>query len=262
MNILPIQYSTHSQTFRSYSKRVEDHDYPYYTTTEFFRSDLNWEDFVNYLDNEYKYANKVNIICHACSNGEEPYSLAILLKERFQNKSEKFFPIIAKDLNFENISLAKKGVYSLTSEDISGICLHSNNKLNKYFDIIGADWRYYYAKAKNAVKDSVIFSCTDIRDDVDNIPPKNTVLLCRNFWPYLSSKDRKLLAQKLYKQLDKSSMLVLGNFDMYGCVTDVLKQNGFVESEIFGIFRKKSTNKNTLTHTPFLKKVSHCLRKI
>ena len=271
MQVLPIQLNNikniYNPSFRSYSRRIVDNDYPYYTTTEFFRPDLNWEDFVHYIDNEYKNADKVNIICHACSNGEEPYSLAMLLNHRFKNKADKYFPIIAKDLNIENISLARKGDYTLNSDDVSAIRRYAGrNKLRDYFYILGSDIIYTYARIKKPIKDKVIFNYADIRDDVENIPPKNTVLMCRNFWPYLSSKDRKILAQRLYTQLDKSSMLVLGNFDMYGCAVDAIKKAGFVETELYGIFRKKSqkhSNKstpNTMLNS-FTKKL-HKLTKI
>ena len=78
-------------------------DFLYRTTTYFFRDDLNWNAFIKFISNKYKNADRVNILNHACSNGQEPYSLAAKLMQTLGEEAEKFFPIIAKDIDKENI---------------------------------------------------------------------------------------------------------------------------------------------------------------
>ena len=67
-------------------------------TTSFFRNDLIWGDFADLLIDKYKNENKVNVYCYACSDGSEPYSVAMLLISRLGLEgAKKFFPIIAVD---------------------------------------------------------------------------------------------------------------------------------------------------------------------
>ena len=83
-------------SFKSYSVLKYNNKTPFYTTTMFFRKDLDWNALVNMVNDKYRNVDKVNVICHACSDGEEVFSLAALIKTLLKSSSEKFFPIIAK----------------------------------------------------------------------------------------------------------------------------------------------------------------------
>lgn len=50
--------------------------------------------------------------CAACSTGQEPYSLAMLMKQAFPQLSDWSVKILASDLNPNVVQKAKKGVYS------------------------------------------------------------------------------------------------------------------------------------------------------
>lgn len=50
--------------------------------------------------------------CAACSTGQEPYSLAMLMKQAFPQLSDWSVKILASDLNPSVVQKAKKGVYS------------------------------------------------------------------------------------------------------------------------------------------------------
>ena len=53
----------------------------------------------------------VRIVSAGCSTGEEPYSLAIMLRERFGEESSRLFHIIGTDIDSAVIAKAKQGVY-------------------------------------------------------------------------------------------------------------------------------------------------------
>ena len=63
--------------------------------TRMFRSDLDWNLLSYYLENKYKNAQKVNVLNAACSDGSEPYSLAMILDKKISG-GKKFFPIKMK----------------------------------------------------------------------------------------------------------------------------------------------------------------------
>ncbi|MFQ8625418.1 MAG: CheR family methyltransferase [Candidatus Gastranaerophilaceae bacterium] len=87
-------------------------DYMYGTQSSMFRTDLDWMKFAQYLGTHFKDTKKVNVVCQACSDGSEPYTLALALIHSLGTESaKKFFPINARDIDITNISnFAERGV--------------------------------------------------------------------------------------------------------------------------------------------------------
>ncbi len=244
MRITSVQQNTYKPQFKNNSRQVLDKQGKllYRTTTYFFREDFNWQKFINMLGQKYKNTPKVNIICHACSSGEEPFSLVMGIENLLGNQSKKFFPIEARDINPENIEMAKKsefkGIHSTQLLEIKNI---TNYQPEKYFDIKKCD-DYSIPTVTLAPKDTlrkkVNFVQSDIFKDIDFIPKSNTVLMCRNFWPYLSVYERDKLAKKLYNNLDESSLVVVGSFDYASDIHWILTDNGFVETYVDFVYSK------------------------
>ena len=110
--IFPAQKTQKQQSFGSNMK----FDLQGYTPnfTYFFRGDFQWRSFASYLNSRYKNADKVNIYNAACSDGTEPFTLAIsLLSKLGIKKAEKFFPIKAHDLKDSLVKEAKTGIVPL-----------------------------------------------------------------------------------------------------------------------------------------------------
>ncbi len=82
----------------------------YRSTTSFFRGDLNWTQMAKFFGDKFKNVDKVNVLNYGCSSGEETYSIIMSLIKTLGKQAEKFFPIIAKDIDGENIDDAKNGV--------------------------------------------------------------------------------------------------------------------------------------------------------
>ncbi|MDA8430228.1 MAG: tetratricopeptide repeat protein [Geobacteraceae bacterium] len=53
----------------------------------------------------------VRILSAGCSTGEEPYTIAIMLRERFGSESERLFAITGVDIDSTVIATARQGVY-------------------------------------------------------------------------------------------------------------------------------------------------------
>lgn len=76
-------------------------------------------------------------------------------------------------------------------------------------------------------------------ENVDNMSSKNTVLLCRNFWPYLDAFKREKLAQKLEDKFDESSIVVIGNYDEEDCKeSKLLMEYKFLPTAVRNFFQK------------------------
>lgn len=86
--------------------------------TYFFRESEHLGLLVNKLLPELVAARKqrpVKILSAGCSTGEEPYSIAIMLRERFGAECERLFAITGVDIDSGVITSAKLGVYAKSS---------------------------------------------------------------------------------------------------------------------------------------------------
>lgn len=212
----------------------------YKTTSYMFRPDLNWDSFVKLLQEKYANTKQVNIINHACSNGAEPFSLVIKLISILGEKAQKFFPIKAKDIDEENIRRARNGYIGIHNDDMYNMNEQMQGNIGKFLN-------YVPSRAMNddlgvqpimQVRENIEFKRSDIFNDIDELPESNTVLLCRNFWPYLDTTKQELLAQKLAQKLDKTSLVAVGNFDSECNIDKLLTKNGFIPTNVENVYTK------------------------
>lgn len=198
-------------------------------STDFFRRDLPWNTLGKTLDELFPENKKVNVFNFACSDGSEPYSLAICLIEQLgEKKAKRFFPINASDIDSKIIPTVKHNKISATKEDIEAINEMTNNNIEKYFDVeykkaktitnskgaIEFKDEKYILTPKKILKKNVEFKCKDFYNGLDDLKSTNNLVLCRNFWGYLKEDEIIKCAKKLYEKLDDSSIVLIGDFDL------------------------------------------------
>ncbi len=198
-------------------------------STRFFRNDLSWGYLGQKLDDLFPNDEPVNVFNFACSDGSEPHSLAICLIEQLgEDGAKRFFPINASDVDSEIIPSEKNNQIIAEAEDIERIKKVTNGNIKKYFSVkrkgekmttapngaIGFEKEEYILTPKKILKDNVKFSCENFYDGLDNLKSKNNLVLCRNFWGYLEEDEILNCAKKLYKKLDDSSIVIIGDFDL------------------------------------------------
>ena len=242
MIISPINFAynyndktTFKSTASTVYNKVSGKTYSRYT--KFFREDLNWERFIKFINKKYANVPKVNIINYASSDGSEPWSLGMLIMEYIKNP-ERMLPIKAFDFDDKNIIESRQGICQINSGDIV--------RLNRLIP----SWNYKYMKpfrtndygSNKGVKlyehfqDKVTFTKKDITTDFEEKLPPNTIILCRNMWPYLESWQQKLLIYKLQNTLDETGLLVIGDLERNYGITSRLAEAGFVETDVDGVF--------------------------
>lgn len=194
----------------------------YKNNTWFFRNDLNWDKFSNLLIEKYKDTPKVHIRNYACSEGAESASLVmILIKKLGLKKAQKFFPIIASDFDPVILENPQKGILKLSQGDLWRIEKRIGRDFSEFIEIESSPRAFfnevvYSAKMKPILRDAIKFEEKDILNDLPSITSENSVVLCRNFWPYLSLENQHKLADILSKKLGQNSMFVLGSSDALG----------------------------------------------
>ena len=234
MNISPISSHTKSQTrpnFRSTDRIImkKNAGKAYSNYTEFLREDLNWKKFVELIKGKYKHVKKVSIINHACSDGSEPMSLAMMIKEYIPN-SEKFFPIKAYDFDPYIIKQANENPTWLIESDFERLNKHLPNWQDKYLKYNNG-YCYLVNRREDLNKD-IIFEQKNMLNDFNDGIISNTIVLARNCWAYLEDFEQKIMAYKLADTLDDSCLLVIGALEKTYGIDKLLEKNGFRKTEV------------------------------
>jgi len=245
MKISPITYFNTSYTpvraFKSNELETIDKNGEVINrnVTDFFRADLRWQEFSELLSKKYCNSDNINIHDYACSDGSEPYTLVISLINYAPEISEKSFPIIAKDYDKHILYNAMSGSCNIYGSDLDAINEHTNNRFNVYFDIIPAeDSDFIFAvRPKDIIKRNIIFQHANILEDIDNLPDKNNVILCRNCWEYIGKQNFQYLAEKLYEKTKNNGLVVIGKHEELFGVPEILQRHGFRETEVKRVYK-------------------------
>lgn len=235
--------------------------------TDILRPDMDWKAFVNMLVKKYKKAEKVNIYVGGCADGSEAYQTAMLLIRKLGKKeAQKFFPIKAWDIDAKILQNPKDGVIKVTKKDIERLekytgkdyleYIHLNNK---FVTDAESGIAVCTGKIKSILKDTVIFEKRDFTKNIPNIQRNNSVLMCRNVWPYFSEKEQPKLAQALFDRLGDNSMFIAGEYELGSGLNHLFLDKGFEVFDWLGIspcYVKSSSNvQSHLSNPEYLKAV-------
>jgi chemotaxis protein methyltransferase CheR len=153
---------------------------------------------------------KIKIWCAACSTGEEPYTLSIILNEMIDKPEEWEIQILASDINTEVLQSAKIGSYqSRAVRDVP------TEYLEKYFTrrrdkyIINLD-----------VKKCIKFKNINLMDEVDmrNINGCDFIF-CRNCLIYFDDESRKNVLTSFHESLNPGGFIFLGHSESVGRIS-------------------------------------------
>ncbi|HVS36712.1 MAG TPA: protein-glutamate O-methyltransferase CheR [Gemmataceae bacterium] len=143
---------------------------------------------------------RLNIWCAACSTGQEPYSVAMLIREHFPALTGWAVRILAADLSPDSLERARQGRYS-QMEINRGL---PARLLVKYFQKHGAEWRI-----KDEVRRMVEFRRANLIDPWPALPPQDVILL-RNVLIYFDEATKKAILGKVRRLLRPDGRLFLG----------------------------------------------------
>ncbi len=135
-----------------------------------------------------------------CSTGEEPYTIAIILKELGKEGR-----IIGTDIDTDALKKAREGVYTIFSMDEIPY-----QYIKKYFD--EKDGKYII---KDFIKNYVTFLELDFKD-IEKFTMKFDIILCRNVLIYLTKEFQEKLITRFYELLDEGGFLILGMAETLG----------------------------------------------
>lgn len=204
----------------------------YRNHTWFFRRDLSWNKFCDMLIERYKDVDKVNVYDYACSEGAEPFSLAMMLIKKLGDKAQKFFPIMASDIDPVILKNPKNGIIRPSVDDMENIRDYVEDDYLKFFKIdqplkrdAELNSKLYAGYIEPVLKKAVKFEEKDITKDILNVKKDNSVIICRNLWPYLSEESREELSKNIAKQIGNNSICLIGRYDTEGSDVETLMED-------------------------------------
>ncbi|MBI3699566.1 MAG: protein-glutamate O-methyltransferase CheR [Afipia sp.] len=176
------------------------------TTNEtfFFRDKIPFDNFKDSIIPDLIKARaarkSLRIWCAAASTGQEPYSLAMLLKEMGPALSGWRVEIVASDLSQEVLEKSKSGIYS-QFEVQRGLPIQL---LVKHFDQVGEFWQL-----KPEVRSMVQFRQLNLLKDFAHLG-KFDVIFCRNVLIYFDQETKVDVFNRLLKANETDGYLLLG----------------------------------------------------
>ncbi|MGE3727229.1 MAG: protein-glutamate O-methyltransferase CheR [Candidatus Sericytochromatia bacterium] len=146
---------------------------------------------------------ELNIWSAACSMGQEPYSIAMILDQFFtQHRSGWKIFLQATDISFTCLNYAKNAVYN-QFEVNRGLPV---SLLVRYFEQENDRW-----KLKPVIKDQVQFQELNLIEPWPTYMPKMDIIFLRNVLIYFDLATKKKILQKVRQQLKPDGYLFLGN---------------------------------------------------
>ncbi|MBG05296.1 MAG: chemotaxis protein CheR [Rhodospirillaceae bacterium] len=156
---------------------------------------------------------QIRIWCAACSSGQEPYSIAMLLKEAAAKFVGWQTEIVATDISVEMLEKAKSGVYT-QFEVQRGLPV---TLLVKYFEQNGDIWTI-----SSDIRSMVQFQEFNLLDDPSAFGTFD-VVFCRNVLIYFDQDLKRQVLDKVSGLLPADGVLYLGGAETVLGVTERFK---------------------------------------
>jgi chemotaxis protein methyltransferase CheR len=147
-----------------------------------------------------RHERRLNIWCAASSTGQEPYSLALTIREYFPELSGWTIFLLSSDISREMLSRAREGVYNQVEVN-RGLPVAF---LIRYFDQRGTDWQL-----KADIRRMVEFRQINLAGPWPPLPSMDLVLM-RNVMIYFGTDTKKTILGKLVPLLRPDGYLLLG----------------------------------------------------
>lgn len=186
------------------------------TETSFFRDTVPYIDFEQMilpaLIKQRGGKKTLRIWSAASASGQEPYSLAMIIKDNEAMLKGWKIEIIATDISETILEQARRGIYT-QFEVQRGIPVAY---LIKFFEQINEKWRL-----RDEIRNMVKFSYFNLLDEMDRLGPFDLVF-CRNVIGYFDDATKTRVLGDISDRLEKDGLMVLGRGESPVGLTDKL----------------------------------------
>lgn len=152
-----------------------------------------------------KNSKRIRIWSAACSSGEEPYSLAMVITDFFHDLRAWDIKILATDISTKMLAKAQIGEYS--KEDVTKT---SPQMIQRHFDRIGDRENSVY-RIKEELRSLVVFRRLNLLEQEYPFSGLFDVVVCRNVMIYFDNATKETLLNRFYRYMNKNAYLFTGH---------------------------------------------------
>ena len=189
------------------SKKMANHE------TYFFREPETFALILNELLPEIK-SKDVSIWSAACSTGQEPYSIAMMIYSNLSRLSFDRVEIYATDFVDDVLKKAESGTYTQFEIQRGLAAL----ELITFFEKEGKLWRI-----KPEIRKSVLFRKLNLMDS-NYYSEKHDIIFLRNVLIYFNPETRRKVLKKIRNNLKPNGVLVLGSTESLFGMEDLFRR--------------------------------------
>jgi len=162
---------------------------------------------------------KIRIWSAGCSTGEEPYSIAMTIREMIPESRGWDIKILATDLDTNVLAHANAGIYSL--EKINNV---SKARMKRFF-LRGKGEQRDDIKIRSELQNMIRFRQLNL---MDPWPIKNQfdIIFCRNVVIYFDKPTQKVLFKRYHELLKDTGHMFIGHSETMFKVSDDFKLIG------------------------------------
>lgn len=197
--------------------------------TYFFREAYQFDCMVKHMLNEIAdqrpRGSRIRIWSIPSSTGEEPYSIAIYLLERWPRLNDYDVEILSSDIDTQVLNSAQQGHYSPRS-----VANLPPEYLQRYFKKLNAnEWQL-----SREIVDCVEFSRVNLSDPQDTRRFRDIdVIFCRNLLIYFDDLSRRLAAEAMFDALSPGGFVCLGHSESMSRISSLFKVRRFTDAMVY-----------------------------
>ena len=157
-------------------------------------------------------AGEVRIWSAACSSGQEPYSISMIIQEflREHPGSLSFAQIVSTEISTSMLQKAREGLYDRMSLS-RGL---SQERKDRFFSPDGDHWQI-----KREIRDRVVFKQLNLMDSF-MLLGKFDVVFCRNVLIYFSDAAKEDILRRITQTLRPGGYIFMGGSESLSRVAD------------------------------------------
>ncbi len=185
--------------------------------TNFYREAHHFEylggTVLKYLQQQRRQEKRIRIWSAGCSTGEEPYTIAMTLRESIPDIDRWDIKILATDIDTNVLAKASEGIYQ--KERINGI---NNTRLKKWF-LKPSSSDSPDVKVSSKLKELITFKQLNL---MHNWPMKGQfdILFCRNVVIYFNKDTQRILFERFSNILKEDGCMFIGHSENLHKITD------------------------------------------
>lgn len=192
--------------------------------TDFFREPAHFQYMVEHAlptliaENNYSWRTPLRIWSSACSTGEEPYTLAMVMADYSELQQQVNFSILATDISPTVLQTAAQGVYEIAKID------PVPQYIRRKYLLRSKDRNKDLIRITQELRSKVRFQWINLKNDTFNIDNTMDIIFCRNVIIYFSRATQEHVIGNLCKQLRTGGYLFMGHSETLSGFSLPLKQ--------------------------------------